>query len=93
MESGSIRADAVVTQSMKQPLKDDARFANEQPYSHQLEKAFQRSPAPTSLPGGFSARITVIGDFGKGPGGLPATRLSPVIVQMAMATSRRQRLM
>ena len=31
MEPGSIRADAVVAQSMKQLLKDDARFSNEQP--------------------------------------------------------------
>ncbi len=78
---------------MKQLLKDDARFADEQPYPLQLEKALQRSPAPTPLPDGFGARATVIGDFGKGPGGLPSTRLSPVILQMALATGRRQRLM
>ena len=41
MEPGSIRADAVVAQSMKQLLKDDARFANEQPSPLQLEKALQ----------------------------------------------------
>jgi len=93
MEPGSIRADAVVDQSMKQLLKDNARFANEQPYSLQLEKALQRASAPAPLPDHFGARVVVIGDFGKGPGGLPATRPSPVILQMALATSRRQPMM
>ena len=62
---------------MKQLLKDDARFANEQPYSLQLEKALQRSPTPAPLPDSFGARATVIGNFGKGPGRLPAARLPP----------------
>ncbi|WP_300730325.1 hypothetical protein [Pseudomonas sp.] len=78
---------------MKQLPKDDAKFANEQPYSLQLEKALQRAPAPAPLPDVFGARATVIGNFGKGPGELPATRLPPVVLQMALATSRRQRLM
>ena len=93
MEPRSIRADAVVAQSMKQLLKDDARFANEQPSSLQLKKALQRASAPAPLPDHFGPRVVVIGDSGKGPGRLPAVPLSPVILQVAMATSRHQRLM
>ena len=93
MEPGSICADAVVAQSMKQLLKDDARFANEQPSSLQLEKALQRASAPAPLPDHFGARFVVIGDSCKGPGRLPAARLSPVILQVALVTSRHQRLM
>ena len=90
MEPGSIRADAVVDQSMKQLLKDNARFANEQPYSLQLEKALQRASPPAPLPDHFGARVVVIGDSGKGLRRLPAARLYPVILQMASATSHRQ---
>lgn len=79
MEPGSIRAEIVGAQRMKQSL-DNKRFANEHSHPLQPQKALQRTPAPAPLPDSFGYRTAVVGDSGKSPGGLPAARLPTVIL-------------
>lgn len=79
MECGSIGADVVGVQRMKQSL-DNKRFANEHSHPLQPQKAIQRTAPAVPLPDNFGCRTTVIGDSGKSPGRLPAARLPAVIL-------------